>query len=241
MDSSSAAGDSAAGDSGAGRIRIGHAERDAVIEQLRVAAGEGRLTVDELTERMEHVVAAKTFADLDPIVADLPVPPPSAAWGGAPGSRPGARGGGAHALVRTASGAVLPAGDGPGWDPADPLVIRASWEDDRRRGRWRVPPLLRVETPGSTVELNFLEVEEFPEQIDIELKGAAGSCVLVVPDGWGVDITRVNGSWGTKKSAVDQVPRPGLPLITVRGVLGMSSLTARYANWFDKRRIEKRS
>ena len=135
-------------DPAARRIRIGHAERDALIEQLRVAAGEGRLTVEELTERMERAAAAKTFADLDPLVEDLPVAPPSSALGGVPGT-----------VARTASGAVVPTGDGPGWDPADPLVVRASWEDERRRGRWIVPPFIRVETPGATAELNFLEVD----------------------------------------------------------------------------------
>lgn len=217
-------------DPAARRIRIGHAEREAVIEQLRVAAGEGRLTVEELTERMERAAAAKTFADLDPLVEDLPVVPPSSALGGAPGT-----------VVRAASGAVIPTGDGPGWDPADPLVVRASWEDERRRGRWMVPPFIRVETPGSTVELNFLEVDSFPQRIQVELRGAMGACVLVVPDGWGADVSRVEGSWGTRKSLVDEAPRDGLPLITVHGSLGMSSLTVRYANWFDRRRIEKRA
>lgn len=217
-------------DPAARRIRIGHAERDAVIEQLRVAAGEGRLTVDELTERMERAAAAKTFADLDPLVEDLPVAPPSSGLGGAPGT-----------VARTASGAVVPTGDGPGWDPADPLVVRASWEDERRRGRWIVPPFIRVEATGATAELNFLEVDSYPQRIQVELRGAMGACVLVVPDGWGADVSRVEGSWGSRKSLVDEVPRDGMPTIAVHGTLGMSSLTVRYANWFDRRRSEKRA
>ena len=144
-------------------------------------------------------------------------------------------------MARTASGAVVPTGDGPGWDPADPLVVRASWEDERRRGRWIVPPFIRVETPGATAELNFLEVDSYPQRIQVELRGAMGACVLVVPDGWGADVSRVEGSWGSRKSLVDEVPRDGMPTIAVHGTLGMSSLTVRYANWFDRRRIEKRA
>lgn len=218
------------GDSAARRIRIGHAEREDVIEKLRIAAGDGRLTVEELTERIEKASRAKTYADLDPLVEDLPVPPPSSALGGGP-----------DAVARTTSGAVVPAGNGPGWEIADPLLVRAGWEDDRRRGRWRVPAFIRVESTGATVELNFLEVEEAPETIQIDLAGMMGTCLVVIPDGWGVDISAVYGSWGTRRSAVDQVPRPGLPLITLRGSLGMSTLNVRYANWFDKRRMEKRS
>lgn len=225
------------GDSAARKIRIGHAEREDVIEKLRVAAGEGRLSVDELTERIEKASAAKTFADLDPLVEDLPVVPPSAALGG----QPAPMGGQAGAVVRTASGAVVPTGNAPGWDIADPLIVRAGWEDDRRRGRWQVPPFIRVESTGATVELSFLEVDRAPDHIHIDVAGTMGACLLVVPDGWGVDISAVTGGWGTKKTAVDQIPRPGLPLITVRGSLGMSSLTVRYANWFDRRRLEKRT
>lgn len=41
-------------------------------ERLRVAAGEGRITLDELGERLEGVYAAKTYAELDTLVVDLP-------------------------------------------------------------------------------------------------------------------------------------------------------------------------
>src|SRR5699024_242976 len=119
--------------------------------------------------------------------------------------------------------------------------VRASWEDERRRGRWIVPPFIRVESTGATAELNFLEVDSYPQRIQVELRGAMGACVLVVPDGWGADVSRVEGSWGSRKSLVDEVPRDGMPTIAVHGSLGMSSLTVRYANWFDRRRIEKRA
>ena len=39
---------------------------------LREAAGEGRLDLDELDERLEAAYAAKVYADLVPILADLP-------------------------------------------------------------------------------------------------------------------------------------------------------------------------
>ena len=41
---------------------------------LRDAAGEGRLTLAELDERLDAVYAAKTYADLEPLTRDLPAP-----------------------------------------------------------------------------------------------------------------------------------------------------------------------
>ena len=58
--------------------RASDAEREAVAEKLRHAAAEGRLTTDELAERVERAYTAQTSADLEPLTADLPEPRPSA-------------------------------------------------------------------------------------------------------------------------------------------------------------------
>lgn len=54
------------------RLRISDQERHQVAEVLRQAAGEGRIDLDELDERLEATFAARTYADLVPITADLP-------------------------------------------------------------------------------------------------------------------------------------------------------------------------
>jgi hypothetical protein len=54
------------------RLRISDADRHNVAELLRHAAGEGRLDLDELDERLEATYAAKVYADLVPITLDLP-------------------------------------------------------------------------------------------------------------------------------------------------------------------------
>ena len=51
------------------------ADRERVAERLRVAAGEGRLTPAELEERLERAFSARTDAELEPLVADLPRSP----------------------------------------------------------------------------------------------------------------------------------------------------------------------
>jgi len=56
-------------------IRTSYADRDAVIERLRVAAGDGMLTTDELDARIEAASKAMTFTQLAGLTADLPQPP----------------------------------------------------------------------------------------------------------------------------------------------------------------------
>ena len=53
------------------RMRVSDADRQRVAEILREAAGEGRIDLSELDERLEAAYGAKTYADLVPITADL--------------------------------------------------------------------------------------------------------------------------------------------------------------------------
>jgi hypothetical protein len=61
------------------QMRISDEDRHQVAEVLRAAAGDGRIDLDELDQRLEATYAARTYADLMPITADLPVSRPSAA------------------------------------------------------------------------------------------------------------------------------------------------------------------
>jgi len=53
-------------------MRACDADRDRVAELLNVAYSEGRLSKEEYDDRLEHAFSARTYADLDQIVADLP-------------------------------------------------------------------------------------------------------------------------------------------------------------------------
>src|ERR1700734_3716437 len=65
-------------DSEAGRevarseLRASHEDRDRVVEVLRVSAGDGRLTAEELDERLELAMTARTYGELAKLVVDLP-------------------------------------------------------------------------------------------------------------------------------------------------------------------------
>ena len=74
------------------KLRASDDEREHHAELLREHAAQGRLTVDELDERLDRVYAARTRGELTPVVADLPVPGP-------PARSPHRRAGVPHALI----------------------------------------------------------------------------------------------------------------------------------------------
>lgn len=204
-------------------FRIGHRERDDAIEVLREAAGDGRITVEELDDRMEKAQSAKFPADLDDILADLTTELPSDRF------RP------TSAMVERNAAAH----DIDGWDRLDPLVIKAGWESESRRARWAVPPFIRCEPTMSNIELNFLEVDTDLEVIDVEIVAGMGSVVVVVPDDWAVNVDRLSKTWGSVKSVVNAVPERRRPIVRVSGSVGMGSFKARFANFLDRRRMAK--
>ena len=67
-------------------LRASHEDRDRIVELLRVSAGDGRLSIDELDERVEAALTARTYGELEGLVADLPATPGTAA--GAPTAKP---------------------------------------------------------------------------------------------------------------------------------------------------------
>jgi hypothetical protein len=85
-------------------LRASHEDRDRAVETLRVAAGDGRLTAEELDTRVEAALSARTLGELAELTADLP----DAAVAGLPAPKDllviEQKGGGQH--VRTGPWAV---------------------------------------------------------------------------------------------------------------------------------------
>jgi hypothetical protein len=67
-------------------LRASHEDRDRVAELLRMAAGDGRLTAEELDERLEKALTARTYGELAALSRDLPTAPGLVA--GAAGLKP---------------------------------------------------------------------------------------------------------------------------------------------------------
>jgi Domain of unknown function (DUF1707) len=80
-------GDETAAAEGRGRggLRASDADREQVIGTLKAAFVQGRLTRDELVARVDGVYAARTYAELAEVIADIPTAlagarPPRAPW-----------------------------------------------------------------------------------------------------------------------------------------------------------------
>src|SRR5215469_18538271 len=114
-----------------GELRASHADRDQVVELLRVAAGDGRLSPEELDDRLERALTARTYAELAALTTDLP-------------SAPGA--------------AIVPPGaDAVSATPKDLVRIQVRGSSARRDGRWVVPKELDITVRGGAVTLDFTE------------------------------------------------------------------------------------
>ena len=200
-------------------IRVGNAERDQAVDVLRNAAGEGRLTIDELGGRIEEALAARTRGDLHAVLADL-VPR-----------------GPLEQMLDPSSSLVPSLGPGYSWE--DPLVITGRWDDERRLGSWEVPPFLELNPVGGNVKLNFVDAKPVSLVIDIVLIGGAGDCVLVVPGGWGVDVDRVVRGMGGVSSTVESRAQRGEPQLMVRGKVRLGALKVRYPNRYDTWQLER--
>lgn len=73
---------------GRDQLRVGHADRDEVIEALKDAFVDGRLTRDEFGVRAGRALAARTHADLAALIDDLPAVPARAPLAPAGPARP---------------------------------------------------------------------------------------------------------------------------------------------------------
>ncbi|UVI35199.1 DUF1707 SHOCT-like domain-containing protein [Brevibacterium spongiae] len=206
------------------RLRIGDVERDAAIEVLRTAAGEGRITVEELDDRMELIAIARFPDDLDRVLADIVTELPSER---STIELSGAREG---VTPETHAGEL----------PGNREVLRSPWTGLTRQGRWPVKPYLRCEPAGVLLELNFLEVITDLEIIDIDVAARTGTLKLIVPDSWGVDSTGLARSpISVTTFKANETAQEGHPTIRVRGSIGSGAFIARGPNFRQRRRLRK--
>jgi hypothetical protein len=140
-------------------MRASDADRDRVIDVLRAAVGEGRLTPDEFEERVQAVLAARTFGELAPFTADLP---------SAPGFSPSA----------PAAAAAPPGGD---------MRIAQRGGSVSRTGHWAVPRRIDLRPSWCDVTLDFTEADITHDTLLVDMKMRGGSLTLVAGPGVVVD------------------------------------------------------
>lgn len=179
--------------------RASDEDRERVAERLRRAAGDGRLTLDELDARLTEAFGARTYADLAPLVDDLP-PEEDAA-------------------VVPPAASVPPA-------PREELVL-GGHGSVRRKGRWVVPPRIRIEPKHGSVHLDFREAVLSTRVVDVVISSRYGSVELVLPDGASAQLD-VTHEWGSERNAVPEVSDSGGPHFAITGWMRYGSLRIRY-------------
>ncbi|WP_436492217.1 DUF1707 SHOCT-like domain-containing protein [Actinokineospora sp. HUAS TT18] len=201
-------------------MRASNADRERFSKILHDAMAEGRLTVNELEERLDQVYAAKTYGELEPLVRDLPghqvvprlyTPPRTLATPQplAPTNRVGGRGTSSSAI------AVMSGSD--------------------RRGVWVVPPTFNAIAVMGGVELDLTHATFEAGETVIQAFALMGGVEITVPE----DVTVfVNGSGfmgGFANSVRTQAP-PGSPIVRVTGFAMMGGVDVRS----PKKRKEKK-
>jgi hypothetical protein len=170
-DETEASGRAGAPDPGA--LRASHEDRDRVVDQLRVAAGDGRLTADELDERVELALVARTYAELVPLTADLP---PSATPA-VPGST---------VTPAYAAGAAVSRPE-----PKDLMRIQCGSGHARRDGQWLVPRRLELKVTSGHVLLDFTKAVITAPVLELDVDIRSGHLQIITRPGIAVDTDEV--------------------------------------------------
>jgi len=176
------------------RMRVSDAQRHEVAELLREAAGDGRIDLRELDERLEATFAATTWADLVPITDDLR-PPPSTPVVPAP--------------VPTRPGSVAPAERG--------LAILSGFE---RSGAWTVPERLTLLCVLGRADLDLRQASYAADEVVITVHAIMGGASIVVGPRTRVIMegTGVMGSHVGPSGLVAAELDDSSPTLRVRGV-----------------------
>jgi len=185
-------------------LRVSDAEREQVAEMLREAAGQGRITLDELDARLEASYAAKTYAELAVITDDLPVQ-------------------GAAALAMSGSGA-FPA-ERIGGTPRRRVCV-AIMSGTRRRGPWVVPPVYTAVAFMGGVDLDLREARFSERNVKIRAYALMGGVNIVVPEDIEVDVAGIGFMGGFDHNASGSGV-PGAPLLRVTGFAMMGGVTVK--------------
>jgi len=202
-----------AGQAGAGArpgsLRVSHEDRDQAAESLRIAAGDGRLTAEELDERLESALTARTYDDLASLVADLP------AAGTALAPLPGPL------------AALLPGGTGHA--PAKELIkIHTASGHSVRVGRWTVPARMDLKVTSGHIKVDFTEAVITQPTLHIDAEVRSGHILLITKPGIAVELDDVSVRSGhVKVRAPWGESAPTVLRVTVAGTCGSGHILAR--------------
>jgi hypothetical protein len=198
-------------DSSGSDVRASDAERDAVVGRLNQAVGEGRLTMDEFSERLELAYAARTRGDLDPLQRDLPTDP--------------------GAVPAATSGTTVVSGGGQGKD--------TRWNISpiggiRHRGRWRVPRHTVAIGVLGGVDVDLSEAELAAPEVMITKVSVIGGVSVRVPQGMRVEASNFS-ILGGRDINVGGPLAPNAPVLHIRSFSIIGGVTVRESRKKRKR------
>lgn len=170
-------------------LRVSDADRDQVAALLREAAGDGRLDLDELDERLGAVYKAKTYGELEPITRDLPTTSTSSA------------------PVRT--------GDRFGGTPTSKVAIGVMG-GFQRRGAWTVGREFTAFAFWGGGQLDLREARFAEGEVTIHAVAIMGGMEIIVPEDADVHVSGLGVMGGFDHGAIGP-GRPGGPRIRING------------------------
>ena len=176
-------------------LRASDADRERAVLTLGRAAGDGRLDVDELEERLQAAYAARTHGELERLLADV---------GGmiAPGSAPAPARAPRTRVVRSAAA-------GTSW-------IVSIMGGNERTGRWRVAERCTVVNFMGGAELDLGDAELSGEAIELNVYTFMGGFEIRVPNGADVQVSKFAFMGGHEVALGHEPPPPGAPVIRIR-------------------------
>jgi hypothetical protein len=183
------------------QLRAADADRERAAEILRRAAAEGRITFDELDERVKQAYAAKTFADLEALTSDLPGPRVSAS---------------APAVARYQP-AQVPAGT-----PVSAVSV-AVMSGAKRAGPWLVPAAYTAVAIMGGVELDLRYARFTAQEVTIRAFCLMGGVSITVPEDMAVDVSGI-GFMGGFDHHASGPGAPGAPQLRVVGFAMMGGV-----------------
>jgi class 3 adenylate cyclase len=188
-----------------GALRIADVDRDRVVAFLRHHCTEGRITLDEFSDRVGLVYAATTSTELETVTRDLP----AIEAAGAPSASVPTTLSGTGRVRRAVRWTVSVFGG------------------NQQRGRWRIEGETAAVSFMGGCMLDLRQAEVVGDEAIITCVAFMGGVDIVVPEGIEV-VLEGFAFMGGKQASIKDVPvLPGSPLIRVRAFAFMGGVTVR--------------
>ena len=178
-------------------VRIDDAERDRAVAFLRHHVAGGVITLDEFSDRVGHVFAARTNADIDVVTRDLPA-----------------------VAARTTAPPASRTGRAVTW-------TIAFMSHSQRRGRWRVEGETKAFSFMGHTTIDLRQAEVIGDEVTITAFAFMGGVEIIVPEGIEVVLSGLPIMGANQRAIRDVPTLPGSPLVRVRGFPFMGGVSVR--------------